>query len=194
MTPLDVQQLLRDCGALLEGHFLLSSGLHSGAYVQCAQLCQHPRRLAPVAEELARHAPPADVVVSPAMGGLMVGHEVARALGLRHIFTERDNGAMVLRRGFQLARGERALVVEDVFTTGKSTREVFEVIRGVGAVVVGALSLVRRSAGELDFGVPSHSAVTLQLEAFEAAACPQCAKGIPAVKPGSRPMGGAHGA
>src|SRR5687767_16007021 len=122
MNQDEVLGLLRDKKALLEGHFLLSSGLHSGHYVQCAQLLQHPALAERVGRALSTHAPSKDTVVSPAMGGLFLGHEVARALGQRHIFTERENAQMVLRRGFTVQPGERVIIVEDVFTTGKSTR------------------------------------------------------------------------
>ncbi|MBI5493730.1 MAG: orotate phosphoribosyltransferase [Deltaproteobacteria bacterium] len=182
----DALALLRGADALLEGHFLLSSGLHSGSYVQCAQLLQYPDRAEAVGRALAARAPVCDVVVSPAMGGLFLGHEVARALGKRHVFTERENGAMVLRRGFALGPRARCLVVEDVFTTGKSTREVFDVLRAAGAVVAGAVSLVFRGAGDLGFGVPTESLVRLALDTWEPAACPLCKQGLPLVKPGSR--------
>lgn len=187
-APLDALALLRKAQALLEGHFVLSSGLHSAQYVQCAQLFQYPDMAEQVGRGLAERAPQADLVVSPAMGGLFVGHEVARALKLRHIFTEREEGRMVLRRGFRVEQGQRFLVVEDVFTTGKSTREVIDVLTGLGARLVGALSLVDRSAGkDLGFGVPTHSLAKLDIETWEPSACPMCKSGSTAVKPGSRP-------
>ena len=187
MPPeVDAQKLLKDSHALLEGHFLLSSGLHSPNYVQCVQLLQHPDRAGAVGAALAAVAPAADLVVSPAMGGLFLGHEVARALKLRHIFTERENNIMVLRRGFVLDPGTKVLIVEDVFTTGKSTREVMDVITALGATVVGCVSLVRRSPKDLGFGVPTHSLVTLALDTWDPKDCPMCKQGIPVVKPGSR--------
>lgn len=186
-TEVDGLALLKEAGALLEGHFVLSSGLHSNAYVQCAQLGQHPVQVALAAQALAQQAPPADLVVSPAMGGIIIGHEVARVLGLRHIFTERDGGTMVLRRGFAIKPGERVLVVEDVFTTGKSTKEVMDVVTAAGGVVVGAVSIVNRAEGALPFQVPHHSLVRLGLLAMEPAKCHLCASGSTAVKPGSRP-------
>jgi len=189
MTPstVDALALLRKAQALLEGHFVLSSGLHSAQYVQCAQLFQYPDMSEAVGRALAALAPQADLVVSPAMGGLFLGHEVARAAHLRHIFTERDEGKMVLRRGFRVEQGDRFLIVEDVFTTGKSTREVIDVLAAHGARVVGALSLVDRSTGDLGFGVPTHSLVKLAIETFEPATCAMCKAGSTAVKPGSRP-------
>jgi orotate phosphoribosyltransferase len=186
---LDALQMLKDAHALLEGHFVLSSGLHSPNYVQCAQLLQHPDRAELLGRELARVAPAADVVMSPAMGGLFLGHEVARAMNLRHVFSERENGVMCLRRGFALGKGERVLVVEDVFTTGKSTREVMDVVKANGGVVVGCLSLVLRSDGDLGFGVPTHSLARLALQTWDAGSCPLCKDGSVAVKPGSRSLG-----
>ncbi len=185
---IDALRMLKEAHALLEGHFVLSSGLHSPNYVQCAQLLQHPEKAEAAGRALASMAPPADVVVSPAMGGLFLGHEVARALKLRHVFTERENGTMCLRRGFTLGQGERALVVEDVFTTGRSTREVMDVVASTGAVVAGCLSLVVRSEKDLGFGVPTHSLARLALTTWDAAVCPLCAAGSAAVKPGSRGM------
>lgn len=188
----DALATLRDAKALMDGHFVLSSGLHSNQYVQCAQLLQYPDRAEKLGKALATHAPECECVVSPAMGGLFLGHEVARALGVRHVFTEREGNAMVLRRGFTLADGAECVVVEDVFTTGKSTREVMDVIRAQGALVVGALSLVFRGDRDPAFGVPTHSLVTLSLQTWDAASCPLCAQGVPLLKPGSRtqPTGG----
>ena len=184
---MNVEQIFLDHGALLKGHFLLSSGLHSDRYLQCALVLAHPAR----AEELGRAlaaklALKADVVVSPAMGGLMIGHEVARAFGLRHYFAERVDGVMTLRRGFALRPGERVLVIEDVVTTGKSTKEVFAAIRAAGAVVAGAGSIVDRSEGKSDLGVPYAALWTVAVPAWTPDACPACKAGTPAVKPGSR--------
>lgn len=180
-------KLLRKSEALLEGHFLLSSGLHSDRYAQCAQLLQYPKLAAKAAKKLAKEAPKgAELVVSPAMGGLFVGHEVARALGLRHIFTERDNGTMVLRRGFKIAKGEKVVVVEDVFTTGKSTREVIDLVKAHGGKFLGALSLVNRSNESLGF--PARSLIKLNIRSWEPEDCPLCAKGMAVIKPGSRPV------
>jgi orotate phosphoribosyltransferase len=188
-----ILELFRSTGAYLNGHFRLTSGLHSPGYLQCALVLQYPRHAAELgillADELRNLVDtPIGLVVSPALGGLIIGHEVARALGARFIFTERDeNKKMTLRRGFAVAPGEPALVVEDVVTTGGSTRDVVEVLRAAGARPVAAGSIVDRSGGQADVGVPRAALVTLTVPAYEAAACPLCAQGVPAVKPGSRP-------
>jgi orotate phosphoribosyltransferase len=184
---MNVEQSFLDCGALLKGHFLLSSGLHSDRYLQCALVLAHPARAEEFGRALAEKvsAKP-DLVISPAMGGLIIGQEVARALGVRHYFTERVDGTVTLRRGFSLKPGERVLVVEDVVTTGKSTKEVFEVIRAAGAVVSGACSVVDRSEGKAALGAPYSSLWTVAVPAWPADACPACKAGTPAVKPGSR--------
>jgi orotate phosphoribosyltransferase len=188
-----ILQLFRATGAYLNGHFRLTSGLHSPEYLQCALVLQHPRHAAELggmlADELRKLAPePVAVVVSPALGGLIIGHEVARALGARFIFTERDeNKKMTLRRGFTVAPGEAALVVEDVITTGGSTRDVVEVLRAAGARPVAAGSIVDRSGGHADAGAPRIALVTLEVLAWDPAECPLCAQGVPAIKPGSRP-------
>ncbi len=196
MTPQaeSILELFRDTGAYLSGHFRLTSGLHSPTYMQCALVLQHPRHAAELgrllAEELRKLAPePVSLVVSPALGGLIIGHEVARALGARFIFTERDeNKRMTLRRGFSVAPGEAALVVEDVVTTGGSTRDVVEVLKAAGARPLAAGSIVDRSGGRADVGAPRVALVTLEVVAYDPAQCPLCAEGIPAVKPGSRPV------
>lgn len=195
MSHSDHNQLLdtfRASGALLEGHFRLSSGLHSNGYLQCALVLQDPKTASGLAETLARTASawtPA-AVLSPALGGVVIGHEVARALGVRAMFAERQDGRLVLRRGFAIAPGERILVVEDVVTTGLSTRETMEVARALGGEVVGAASLVNRSGGKADVGVPLVSLLAFDLPTWEESACPLCAQGIPVVKPGSRPTAG----
>jgi orotate phosphoribosyltransferase len=182
--------LFRRAGALLEGHFRLSSGLHSTGYLQSALVLQHPSDAAALGSaiaELVKDLRPA-TVVSPALGGLIIGHEVARALGVRALFVERAGGtALSLRRGFTLTPGERVLVVEDVFTTGKSTRETMDVVRDAGATVVGAAAIIDRSNGTIDFAVPYKTVVQLSLPTYEADACPLCKQGVPVVKPGSRP-------
>lgn len=196
MTPQaePILQIFRSTGAYLQGHFRLTSGLHSGEYLQCALVLQHPQyaeRLGRLlAEELKRIAGrEIALVVSPAMGGLMIGHEVARALGVRHIFTERDPATkqMLLRRGFTIAPGETAVVVEDVITTGGSTHDVVEVLRAAGADVVAAASIIDRSGGKAEVGVPRVALATLQVVAHQPDECPQCKAGVPVVKPGSRP-------
>lgn len=191
---MDVLDLFRQTGAYLSGHFLLTSGLHSAAYLQCARVLQHPEHAGALGAALAAALrqrlgeTPVDLVVSPAMGGLIIGHEVARALGVRHIFTERgDDRKMVLRRGFAIEPGERAVVVEDVITTGVSTREVVDLLRAAGAEVAGACSIIDRSGGSADVGVPRAALATLAVEAWKPEECPLCREGVPAVKPGSRP-------
>lgn len=188
MTPDEVLDLFRRCGALLEGHFRLSSGLHSGAYLQCALVLQHPAHAAALGRALAEAlgGVRASVVVSPALGGIVIGHEVARAIGARAIFAERQEGRLVLRRGFSLEAGERAVVVEDVVTTGGSTQETIEVARAGGAQVVGAAAIIDRSTAPPAVDVPLVSLVRYPLAAYEPAACPLCARGLPLVKPGSR--------
>lgn len=195
MTPQaeTILEVFRRTGAYLNGHFRLTSGLHSPEYLQCALVLQHPDHAARLGAQLAEAlrgivAEPVGLVVSPALGGLIIGHEVARAFGARFIFTERDeNKKMTLRRGFTVKPGEPALVVEDVVTTGGSTRDVVDVLRAAGARPLAAGSIVDRSGGQADVGVPRVALVTLQVVAYDPAACPLCAQGIPAIKPGSRP-------
>jgi orotate phosphoribosyltransferase len=190
MQQKDALDLYRRTGAYLEGHFRLSSGLHSPGYMQSALVLQHPSNAASLGEGIAAHVRSwqANVVLSPALGGLIIGHEVARALGVRAIFAERAGGsALTLRRGFSLAPTDRVLVVEDVLTTGKSTRETIDVAREAGAEVVGAAAIVNRSGGAIDVGVPSFALVSLDVPAYDPDECPLCAKGVPVVKPGSRP-------
>ncbi len=196
MTPQaeSILDLFRGTGAYLNGHFRLTSGLHSPAYLQCALVLQYPRHAEELgrllADALRKMVPePVGLVVSPALGGLIIGHEVARALGARFIFTERDeNKKMTLRRGLAVSPGEAALVVEDVITTGGSTRDVVEVLRAAGARPLAAGSIVDRSGGHADVGTPRVALVTLEVVAYDPAQCPLCAQGVPAVKPGSRPV------
>jgi orotate phosphoribosyltransferase len=186
----EVIQRFRQTGALLEGHFVLSSGLHSAVYLQCALVLQHPQ----VAEEFGRgiadqfQARGISTVASPAIGGIVIGHEVARALGARFIWTERQDGAMVLRRGFTVSPGERILVVEDVVTTGGSTRETITALQASGAEVVAAASIIDRSAGQADVGVPRVALATLEVASVDMAVCEACKRGEPAIKPGSRKL------
>lgn len=189
MRATDVLQRFRDAGALLEGHFELSSGLHSPGYLQCALVLQHPAHaeaLGAAIGALARELAPA-AVLSPALGGVVIGQEVARALGVRGIFAERRDRRLTLRRGFTLAAAERVLIVEDVVTTGGSTRETIEVARAAGAEVVGAAAIIDRSGSSARFDVPFRALATVSWPAREPASCPQCARGEPVVKPGSRP-------
>jgi orotate phosphoribosyltransferase len=187
MDQSSVLSLFREFGALLEGHFRLSSGLHSGGYLQSALVLQHPPQADALGAELGRllAADRPTVVLSPALGGLIIGHEVARALGVRAIFAERQDGRMTLRRGFSLAPSDRVAIVEDVVTTGKSTRETMAVVSG-GAAVVCAGALVDRSGGSADLRVPFHALATLTFPTYAPETCPLCAAGQPVVKPGSR--------
>jgi orotate phosphoribosyltransferase len=190
---LGITGILKKTGALLEGHFELSSGLHSAAYVQCAQVLQYPD----LAEKLGRLLAERfgdkgiEVVVSPALGGVVIGHEVARALGTRAVFTEREssrNGSreMTLRRGFRIDRGEKVLVVEDVITTGGSTKEIINIVRKAGGDIVGVGSVIDRSLGKADFGVYTKTLLSLDIKTYDPVNCPLCRQGIPMVKPGSR--------
>jgi orotate phosphoribosyltransferase len=187
MTDREVLDRFRAAGALLDGHFRLSSGLHSGGYLQCALVLQHPRDAEALGRGLAERVRSSgvDVVLSPAMGGIIIGHEVARALGVRAIFAERQDGRLTLRRGFALRPGERVLVAEDVLTTGLSTRETIEVARAAGGNVVGAVAIVDRSARP-GLDVPFSSLARYAPPTYQADACPMCARGEPIVKPGSR--------
>ena len=185
---------LRARGALLEGHFRLSSGLHSPRYVQCALLLQHPEEAeaagAALVERLsARVAPAPQTVVSPAIGGIVLGQEVGRAWGARAVWAERTGGEgeLTFRRGFALAPGERVVAVEDVVTTAGSLREIVTLCRAAGAEVVGAGALVDRSGGRLRWDIPWSSLVEIDVEQHPPESCPQCAGGSVAVKPGSRP-------
>lgn len=188
MDAADVINRFRRAGALLDGHFRLTSGLHSPGYLQCALVLQHPREAEALGAALAalvRSTAP-QAVLSPALGGIVIGQEVGRALGIRAIFAERQDGALTLRRGFTLARGEKVLVVEDVVTTGGSTRETIGVARAAGADVVGAAAIIDRSGGEQRLGVPFHALATVSLPTYPPESCPLCLAGLPVVKPGSR--------
>lgn len=196
MTPqgTDTLELFRRTGAYLNGHFRLTSGLHSSEYLQCALVLQFPEHAERLGRQLADALraiipEPPLVVVSPALGGLIIGHEVAREFGVRFLFTERGTDSkMTLRRGFQVTRGERAVVVEDVVTTGGSTADVIQVLRAAGAEVMAAGSIIDRSGGQAEVGVPRVALATLQATAWDAAECPLCAEGLPVTKPGSRPL------
>lgn len=186
-----VLDLIERDGALLEGHFVLTSGLHSSRYLQCALLLQNPEHAEIIgrmlAEDLNRAGIHCDLVISPALGGIIIGHEVARALGVRAIFAERSEGAMQLRRGFSLAPGERAVVVEDVVTTGGSTLEVIELVRQKGGRPQAAACIVDRSRPGVRFDLPYFYLLRMELPFYEPANCPLCLKGAPLSKPGSRP-------
>lgn len=183
-----VLDILRECGSLLEGHFLLSSGMHSDRYCQCAKLLQHPDKaekvLAFVTEQVKDLG--AAVVVGPAMGGIVVAYELARQLNVRGVFTERVDADMQLRRGFTIDKGEKVLISEDVVTTGKSTMETVKAIEALGGKVIGLCCVVDRRAPGNDLPFPVYSATTLDVKTFDPDNCPLCAQGLPAEKPGSR--------
>ena len=189
-------ELFQQTGAYLKGHFLLTSGLHSSEYLQCAKVLQYPKHAQKLGHELAKAVFEAgsraqiEVVLAPAMGGLIIGHEVARALKVRFLFTERDavTRRMVLRRGFQVERGENAVIIEDVITTGGSSREVLELLRDAGVNVLAAGSIIDRSGGEVDLGVKRAALATLRVTSWSTELCPLCRQGFPVEKPGSRPV------
>ncbi len=178
----------RETDALLDGHFILSSGLHSPKYLQCALALQYPSDAAKFGKAIAEHFTDANIetVASPAIGGLIIGYEVAKALNVRFVWTERENGVMTLRRGFSVKENERILVVEDVITTGGSTRECIEALETRGAKIVGAASIIDRSGGAADVGIPRIALVSLEVPSYKPEDCPLCARGDVAVKPGSR--------
>ncbi len=189
MTSEEILGIFRTTGALLSGHFILTSGDHSPSYFQCARVLQYPEYAKRLCGLIAGHFrdESVGVVVAPAVGGIIVAHEVASALGCRCMFTERENGAMTFRRGFELKPGEKALVVEDVVTTGGSLNEVIELCVRSGAEVAGAACLVDRSEGRAVFARPVYSLLSMSVEKFQSHVCPLCKAGVmPAVKPGSR--------
>lgn len=185
---LNILDQFKETDALLEGHFVLSSGLHSSKYLQCALALQLPSDAAMLGEMIAANftGEVIETVASPAIGGLVIGLATAQALGVRFIWTERENGVMTLRRGFSFKENERILVVEDVITTGGSTRECIDALEKHGAKVVAAASIIDRSNGAADVGVPRVSLVSLDVPSYKPEDCPLCAQGIEAIKPGSR--------
>ncbi|HEX8397211.1 MAG TPA: orotate phosphoribosyltransferase [Pyrinomonadaceae bacterium] len=191
MTEGEILEHFRATGALLEGHFLLSSGLHSPQYLQCALALRHPRDAArfgvAIAEQFAGQK--FDAVVSPAIGGLIIGFAVAQSLGVPFFWTERENGTMIVRRGFSVAENEKLLVVEDVITTGGSTRECIAAVEKLGAQVAAAASIIDRSGGAADVGVSRVALATLNVPTFKPENCPMCERGETAIKPGSRVIG-----
>jgi len=191
LTEDKIKEIFLKADAFLEGHFLLSSGLHSPYYLQCAKVLQYPEYSEILCKELARRLKELDVeydlVIAPAIGGILVSYEVARHLKTKGIFAERVDGKLTLRRGFTIEKGSKVIVVEDVVTTGKSTRETIEVVKENGGKVVAVGSLVDRSGGKVDFGVPFETLWRLEVPVFEPDSCPICKEGkIPLVKPGSR--------
>ncbi len=183
-----VLDLMRELGALHQGHFLLSSGLHSDTYFQCARILQFPELARELGAALAEFFPGTgyDLVVSPALGGILVGHEVARALGRRFVFTERKNGEMMIRRGFEIAQGEKVVIAEDVVTRGTSLLEVAKVVEEKGGVIAGLTSIIDRTGGEVELPLPLHSLAKVTVQTWEADDCPLCRKGWELTKPGSR--------
>lgn len=191
MTDEQILAEFRATDALLEGHFILSSGLHSSRYLQCARVLMDPARASRLASALVAKLPrelrsSIEIVVSPAMGGIIIGHEVGRALGIEALFLERPTGTFELRRGFRLKPEQKVLLVEDVITTGLSSREAIEAVKEAGGDVIGAAALVDRSNGEADLGVPFHALVQLAVPAYPADALPPELAALPAEKPGSR--------
>jgi orotate phosphoribosyltransferase len=183
-----MMRIFKETGALLEGHFILTSGLHSNKYFQCARVFQYPWHSETLCREIAGHYrnEKIDVVVSPAVGGIVVGQDIARLLKVRSIFTERVEGKMTLRRGFAVSSKERILVAEDVTTTGGSVKEVMEAVRGLGGVVIGVTGVVDRSGGKAEFGVPYFSLLKIDAATYKPESCPLCRSGSIPVKPGSR--------
>lgn len=185
----EILQIFEDTGVLKEGHFILTSGRHSKRYMQMAQVLQHANFTEKLCQSLAEHFrnDRIDVVISPAVGGILVGYEMSRTLGVKNIFCERENGEMKLRRGFKIEPGERVLVVEDVITTGGSVKEVIDVVEQAKGTIVGVGVLVDRSNGAADFGYPFRSLLSITIKSYAANECPLCENGeIPAIKPGSR--------
>ena len=188
MRPSEVMRLFQGCGAWLEGHFVLTSGLHSREYLQCAQILQHPSLAARACQALAQRFVTDDVtcVAGPALGGILVAYETARQLGVRSIYAERQEGELQIRRGFQLTQKDNVLVVEDVVTTGGSVDELIQRVKAAGAGVAGVGALVDRSSGWASFDVKYHALLSLDLKTFPPDTCPLCKEGIPVIRPGSR--------
>ena len=182
------EDLLRRTEAVLEGHFALSSGLHSSHYIQCARTLQHPKYAEGLGGCLADtyRDYEVDAVLSPAVGGLIIGHETARSLGTRALFGERDNGVMTLRRGFELQAGERVVIIEDVITTGGSVRDLIQLVQDAGGTVLGVGAIIDRSGGQVDLGVPLNPLITMRVPTYQPDACRLCQQGSSPVKPGSR--------
>ena len=190
MNETEIKRIFVETGAILEGHFLLTSGLHSPLYVEKFQVLQYPEHTAALCKDLAvRFAQDnVELVIGPMTGGILLAHEVGKYLGTRAIFTERENGCMTLRRGFVIKPGERVLIVEDIITTGGSVQEVIDVVLEHGGIPVGVGILVDRSGGTVDFGIPHQALLHLTVETYSADTCPLCAKGRPITKRGSRKL------
>lgn len=190
MKEKEVLEIFHEKHALLTGHFKLSSGLHSQNYLQCALVLQYPNIAEKLAKEIAKKfsKEKIDFVIGPALGGVTLAYEAARALKVRGLFAERQDGAMTLRRGFVINKGEKALVVEDVITTGGSTKEVIALVQNAGGSVAGVASIIDRSSAPVDFGVPFASLARIKVETYKEADCPLCKLNLPVTKPGSRPV------
>ena len=190
MTNEEVLSVFKSCGGLLEGHFLLTSGRHSDKYMQCAKLFAEPEKAESLCAALALKLKDfkIDVVAAPAIGGIIIGYIMARLLKARNVFAERENGQMVFRRGFEISPNDKVLVVEDVVTTGGSAAEVAELVKQCGAEVAAVASVVDRSNGKVDFGVPYKALLSMEVISYTAADCPLCKKGLSLVKPGSRKL------
>ena len=188
ITQEEVLQMLKDKDAYLEGHFRLSSGRHAGKYMQCAKIMQYPEDFGKLCAELATYFKDENItlVAGPAVGAVIFSYEMGRALGVKTIFAEREDGVMTFRRGFEVSPEDRVLVVEDVITTGGSCKEVIKAVQAKGATVVSAASIVDRSAGKVDMGVPFKALLSMEIESYEEDECPLCKQGMPIVKPGSR--------
>jgi len=184
----DILQIFEKSGALLKGHFLLTSGRHSNVYFQCAKVLQYPEYAEKICGLIAHHfkSVKIETIIAPAIGGIVVGQEVARQLDKRSIFAEREDKILSLRRGFTLEKGEKVLACEDVVTTGGSVFEVIDIVKNIGAEVVGVGYIVDRSNGKVNFGYPQFSAIKLNAVSFSPEECPLCKEGIELVKPGSR--------
>lgn len=191
MKKEEITQIFIETGALLQGHFILTSGRHSDQYMQCARVLQYPDYTEQLTRNITRQYADdrIEVVIAPAMGGIIVAYEVARQLGVKSVFCERQEGRMTLRRGFSIEPGQRVLVVEDVITTGGSVKEVIDVVHQFKGNVIGVGVLVDRSGGQVDFGVKTRAALSMKIESFPPENCPLCREGkIPAIKPGSRSL------
>jgi orotate phosphoribosyltransferase len=188
----EVMKKFEQAGAIQKGHFKLTSGVHSDTYIQCAQVMQYPEFMHNLCSELGKkfRGEDVDVIVGPAVGAIIMAHVMARVLGpwVRAIFTERENGKMTLRRSFEIKKGEKVLVVEDVTTTGNSVKEVINIVKERGGKVIGVGVLIDRSGGKIDFGVKMKSLLTLEIKSYQPEDCPLCKKGIPIIKPGSRDL------
>ena len=190
MDRAEMERIFKETGLMLEGHFLLTSGRHSNRYMQCAKLFQYPVYSEMICKDLAKRfeGQQIDLVVGPAVGGIIISYEMARQINVPNIFAERENGNMTLRRGFTIPKGAKVLVVEDVVTTGGSVREVMDIVANSEAEVVGVCVVVDRSGGKIDFGVPFFAAYETEIQSYEPSQCPLCEQGLELVKPGSRKL------